>query len=68
MRVRVGCPGAGLEGVLGSARPFGGAECRGYAQCPAFAPDSSEVAVGLSWSFCIFCPNFALTAHALGYF
>ena len=26
--------------------PLGGAERRGHAQCPAFAPSSSEVAVG----------------------
>ena len=34
-------------GVLGSAGPCGGAECRGQAQSPAFAPDSSEVAAGV---------------------
>ena len=41
------CPGVRSEGWLRwSAQPFGGAECRGHAQCPAFAPSSSEVAVG----------------------
>ena len=29
-----------------SAHPLGGAVCRGHEQYPAFAPDSSEVAVG----------------------
>ena len=38
--------GSGWRGVLGSARPFGGVECRGHAQFPAFVPDSAEVAVG----------------------
>ena len=47
MRIGAG-PGVGPEGWLRwSARPFGGAECRGHAQCPAFAPSSSEVAVGV---------------------
>ena len=41
------CPGVGPEGWLRwSAHPLGGVECRGHAQCPAFAPGSSEVAVG----------------------
>ena len=48
-------PGVTLEGCLRwSALPFGGAECRGHAPCPALAPDASEVAVGLSWSFVSF--------------
>ena len=55
-----------LEGCLRwSAFPFADVECRGHVQYPAFAPDSSEVEVGLSWSFCLFCPYFAPTAHAL---
>ena len=41
------CPGVGQEGRLRwSAHPLGGVLCRGHAQCPAFAPGSSEVAVG----------------------
>ena len=35
-----------------SAHPCGGTECRGPAQDPAFAPGSSEVAVG--WFVCCF--------------
>ena len=31
--------------------PSGGVECREHAQCPAFAPGSLEVAVGM---FCFF--------------
>ena len=48
----------GLEGRLGcSAHPSCGAECRGHAQYPAFAPGSSRVAVGFFglFSFCVFC-------------
>ena len=42
------CPGVGQERWLRwSAHPFGGVESRGHAQYPAFAPDHSEVAVGL---------------------
>ena len=41
------CPGVGQERWLRwSAPPFGGVESRGHAQYPAFAPASSEVAVG----------------------
>ena len=43
-----------------SAHPLGGAVCSDHARSPAFALDTSEVAVGF-WSFCIFlfiiCPN-----------
>lgn len=43
----------GLEGWLrGSAHPPGGAVCRDRAQCPAFAPSTSEAAVGF-WPFCV---------------
>lgn len=35
-----------------SACPLGGAVCRDHVQLPAFAPGSSEVALGL-WPFCI---------------
>ena len=47
--VRVGmCPGLRLEGWLRCfAHPYGGGECKGHAQYPAFAPGSSEVAVVL---------------------
>ena len=47
--MRVGeCARIGLEGWLRcSAHPLGGVVCRGHAQYPAFAPDHSEVAVGL---------------------
>ena len=46
--MRIGArPGVGPEGWPGwSAHPLGGAVCRGHAQSPAFAPDTSEVAVG----------------------
>ena len=57
------CPGVRPEVWLRwSAHPFGGVECRGHVQYPAFAPDSSEVAVGFFWSLCILsiiCPNSA---------
>ena len=33
-------------GGLGGLPLFGGVECRRHAQCPGFAPSSSEVAVG----------------------
>ena len=36
--------------------PCGGAMCRDHAQYPAFAPGTSEVAVGL-WPFCIVVHN-----------
>ena len=63
------CPGVGPEGWLRCfAQPFGGAECRGHVQYPAFAPSSSEVAAEFFWSFCIFFPEFAPTAHACSYF
>ena len=48
--------------------PFGGAVCRGHAQCPAFAPSCSEVAVGLFGLFVASCPEFAPAAHAHSYF
>ena len=65
------CPGVGLEAWLRwSARPFGGVECRGHAQCPAFAPDPLLLCSWLfrsgSWIFfflvfsiflSIICPN-----------
>ena len=42
------CPGLRLEGWLRCfAHPYGGGECKGHAQYPAFAPGSSEVAVVL---------------------
>ena len=45
-------PGVRQEGWLRwSARPLGGVERRGPAQDPAFAPGSSEVAVGFFWPF-----------------
>ena len=48
------CPGIGLEAWLRwSAHPFGGVECRGQAQYPAFAPSFSEVG---SWVFGLFVP------------
>ena len=62
------CPGVGLEGLRWSALPFDDVEVRRHAQFPAFAPDSSEVAVGFPWSSCIFCPYLAPDAHALSYF
>ena len=44
------------------AHPFGGVVCSGHARYPAFAPRSSEVAVGISGLF-VSCPEFAPTAH-----
>ena len=42
-----------VEGWLRwSAHPLGGALCRDHTQYPAFAPSTSEVAVGF-WPFCI---------------
>ena len=38
------CPEGWLRWL---AHAFGGAVCGRHAQCPAFAPGSSEVAVGL---------------------
>ena len=59
VRVRV-CPGVRLKGQLRCFAPtFGDVVCRGLAQQPAFAPDSSEAAVGVYWSSCILCPEFA---------
>ena len=48
-RVRLGADWwVRLEGRLRlSAQPLGGAVCRGHVQYSAFAPSSSEVAVGL---------------------
>ena len=52
------CPGVGPEGWLRwSAHAFGGAVCRGHAQCPAFAPGSSRAAVGLFGLFLYFVHN-----------
>ena len=48
------CPGVGPEGRLRCfAHLLGGGACRGHAQYPAFAPVSSEVAVGFL-RLCIF--------------
>ena len=57
VRVRVS-PGAGQSGDLGGLL-LSGAMCRAHAQDPAFAPGSSEVAVGfLFFSYLIVykCP------------
>ena len=63
------CPGVRLEGWLRCfAHRLGGVVCRGYARDPAFAPGSSDLAVGVFGSFCVFCPEFAPTVHARGYF
>ena len=54
----------GGAGGVTWARPFGSVVCRGHAQYPAFAPSSSEMAVGFCWSFCILsiiCPNCTCT-------
>ena len=52
------CPGVGPEGWLRRfAHPLGGVACRGHAQDPAFAPGSSEVAVGLFDLFVSFVQN-----------
>ena len=67
--VRVGvCQGLGLEGWLRwFAYPLGGVVCRGHVQYPAFALNSRSFS-WVFWSLCIFCPEFALTAHACNYF
>ena len=61
-----GCPRVRLEGCLGGFPPLGGAECRGHAQYPPFAPSSSEMAVEF-YLFVSFGPEFAPTAHARCY-
>ena len=65
--VRVGvCPGVGPEGWLRCfAHPLGGVVCRGYVQCPVFAPDTlfllltpcfcSRLFRNGSWFFLSFC-------------
>ena len=63
-------PGVGPEGWLRYfAHPFGGVECRGHAQRPAFAPTSSEVAVGVFWGlFVSFVQNLPqLHMHAVNF-
>ena len=58
-----GCPEVWQERWLRCfAHPLGGIEHT------AFSPASLEVAVGLFWSLCVFCPEFALTVHACSYF
>ena len=48
------CSGVRADGWLRwFAHPLGGVVCRGHAQYPAFAADSSKVAFGVFWSFCI---------------
>ena len=63
--VRVGvCPEGWLRRL---AHAFGGAVCGRHAQCPAFAPGSSEVevvVVVVFWSFYIFCTEFSPTAQS----
>ena len=68
--------GVRLEAWLRLSAPrFGGVDCRGHAQCPAFVPDPlllllalQKWQLGFFWSFCIFCPEFAPTVHAHTYF
>ena len=51
------CPGVRLEVWLRwSARPFGGVECRGHTQDPAFALSFSELTVGFFGLFVCCCP------------
>ena len=78
--VRVGVrPGVGPDGWLRCfAHPLGGVACRGRAQDLAFAPGSSEMAVGFFVGFFFFGfifvflyllgPEFAPTVHAHSYF
>ena len=70
------CPRIGLEGWLKwFAHHLGGIEGRVGCTVPCFcscqhlvfAPGSLEVAIGLFWSFCIFCP-FAPAVLAHTYF
>ena len=42
--------------------------CRGHVQSPAFPPGCLEMAVGVSWSLCIFCPAFALPCACIQLF
>ena len=52
----------------GAAKPeFANTVCRNHAQDPAFAPGTSEVAVGL-WPFCILLFTIAPTAHVVQLF
>ena len=60
----VGRAGGGLRWPV---RPLGGVVCRDHAEDPAFAPGTSEMAVG-SWPFCILLFLIAPTAHALQLF
>ena len=60
------CPGLRLEGLRQPAHPVGGTECRGQAQCPAFAPGSSEVAVLADSSRT--CPDAQLLLVPCGFF
>ena len=68
-RVTTGAgPWVGQEARLRwSAPALGGAVCRDHAQCPVFAPGTSEMAVG-SWPFCILLSVIAPTAHACSHF
>ena len=60
------CPQVESEGWLRwFAHPSGGGVCRGHAECPAFAPGSSEVAAGFLISL---LPEFVLTVYAPSYF
>ena len=53
------------------AHPLGHVEGRGHGQYPAFAPSSSEVAVGwfcFGLLFCVSCPEFVTFVHACSCF
>ena len=67
MRVGAG-PGVRPEAWLRwSAHPLGGVVCRGHARYPAFAPSSSELAVGFLVSLYLLVHNLCTSVHALGF-
>ena len=68
--VRVGvCPGFGPEGKLKwFAHPLGGIVCRGHARYSVQLQAIQKWQYWIFLSLCIFCPEFAPTAHACSYF
>ena len=70
------CPGVGLQGGLGGCLPLSGALCRGHActvtcfrsRPPAFAPGSSQVALGIFGLLCLLDPDLdSLRVHAVSF-
>lgn len=62
-------PGVRLEGWLRwLITPLNGGRCTGHAQYSAFAPGSSEVAVGIFALFVAHCSEFVPAVYACGHF